>query len=539
MGQINLYKIDAKKAIEFINKLGIGYRCIGEQEYTLKDDEGNTYRISTYVDDAGQEKEVSWQWILDEYNHEPLRTVSSPKAVVVVENSGYMYALTYGMSYFAVDKFCDTDFAFDFARRISFKEIKTTTLTSPNAQRNKMINAYIDYKELEYDSGESYAKIKAKVDVDKGFKIHGKTIEIGHSIKTQLLENDMYSILRFIEYVEKTRLKEEKQKIPIFCKIKDTEVIKELDADLLERIEEDVDCINISEFDIIGATEVFNNNDTTYTLIHTSGEKKDIEELSKETIIEYVETNGLELRKDFLDIRVVCSKNGSRVCTEPIKKLIDFVNDERKSLLLKGDWYYFNEDYVQYLQDSISQIPTVYEKEYDFTTERYDAYLDKKYHEEKHEYGGLTDEEIRKNIKNKYYAERAFNNILAEEYGFQNFDRQNAFIEGNRTEPMDLYKDGVALAVKIANTSSKLNYAVDQSLGTLKIYKHKLLPELPQIDSLGVWIILRKHKELPIEDGQPDLTKLQMISLKNRLDAWKKEVRLQGYKPVIYLNYWD
>ena len=39
------------------------------------------------------------------------------------------------------------------------------------------------------------------------------------------------------------------------------------------------------------------------------------------------------------------------------------------------------------------------------------------------------------------------------------------------------------------------------------------------------------------EDGKPDINRLDMLMLKNRLDQWKKEVRLQGYTPIVYVNY--
>ena len=41
------------------------------------------------------------------------------------------------MAHFNVDKYCDTEFAFDFARRIKFEQVKTTTLTSPNSKKIK------------------------------------------------------------------------------------------------------------------------------------------------------------------------------------------------------------------------------------------------------------------------------------------------------------------------------------------------------------------------------------------------------------------
>ena len=39
------------------------------------------------------------------------------------------------------------------------------------------------------------------------------------------------------------------------------------------------------------------------------------------------------------------------------------------------------------------------------------------------------------------------------------------------------------------------------------------------------------------ENGCHQLEQLEMLMLKNRLDQWKKEVRLQGLKPLIYINY--
>ena len=39
------------------------------------------------------------------------------------------------------------------------------------------------------------------------------------------------------------------------------------------------------------------------------------------------------------------------------------------------------------------------------------------------------------------------------------------------------------------------------------------------------------------ENGVPNINALEMLMLKNRLDQWKKEVRLQGYTPLIRVNY--
>lgn len=540
MGQVNLYKIDTGKKLEFLDKLEDKFEFLGEQDYCSTNDEDIVYTVGTYVSIPEKRKALEWQWILDEYEYGKKETIASPRAVLVIENVDGMYAVTYGLSYFAVDKFCDIEFAFDFARRKEFKQIKTTTLTAPNAQRNKMINVYLNYNDISFDSGESYAKIKAKVRNDEGFVVHSDMMEIGHSIKTQVPENSIDSILRFIEYVEEVRHKEELHKIPVFRKVKDEKIIYELDESLLEKIDENIECINISELDIIGATEVFNNNDATFTLKYKSC-KKQIDELTKENIMQFMEENNLRIKDDFLRIKVISNKNGEPVCTEEMKNLIDYTDDVRRCLLLKGEWYLFNDDYVQYLQDSIAEIEVLYNPQYDFSDKKWEEYVEKKYQQEKdtQEYDGLSDIEVRKKNKDKYYPERVYNNVLSEEFGFENHDRSNKITAAGKIELMDLYKDKAMCAVKIGNSSAKLSYVVEQSISSVKMYKHKLLPNMPEIDKVVIWIVLRNHRHLPMKENRPDISILGMVMLKNRLDAWKKEVRLLGYKPIIYINYWE
>ena len=60
---------------------------------------------------------------------------------------------------------------------------------------------------------------------------------------------------------------------------------------------------------------------------------------------------------------------------------------------------------------------------------------------------------------------------------------------------------------------------------------------MPPISRVGLWFILEKKKHLTIHGDKVDLTSLDMLMLKNRIDQWKKEVRLAGYTPGIYINY--
>ena len=304
--------------------------------------------------------------------------------------------------------------------------------------------------------------------------------------------------------------------------------------------EENIECINISELDIIGATEIFNNNDASFTLKHEH-KHQDIQELTKENILQFMEGNNFNIRKNFLNIKVVSKKNGEPVCTDIMKKLVDFTDDEKRCLLLKGEWYSFNDDYVQYLQDSIAELDVIYDSRFDFSNKKLSEYVERKYQEEKDciDYVGLTGEQIKKKIKDKYYAERVFNNILSEQFGFENHDRDSDETGAGKVELMDLYKDGTMYAVKIGNSSAKLSYVVEQSISSTRMYKHQSLPDMPRVEKVAVWIVLKRCTHLPEIDGKPDLSSLKMIMLKNRLDAWKKEVRILGYIPVVYLNYWE
>ena len=399
---------------------------------------------------------------------------------------------------------------------------------------------YLNYNNIFYDSGEAYAKIKAKIDVDENGKIREEMIEIGHSIKTRVSTNNIRGILNFIQYVEKILRQEEIQKIPLFYKVNNQREIEELDNRLSEKIEDNIDCINISELDIIGVTEVFNHNDTSFTVKY-GRKNRDIQQLTKENILQFITDNELDLKSTFLDIKVVSNKDGDPVCTDTMKRLIDYTDDEKKCLLLKGEWYYYNDDYIDYLKDSIEELDVIYKPEYDFGKAKLKEYQNKQYELEKDflEYNGLSSTQIKKEIEKKYYAENAFNHYIADMYGFAIYDRELEQIKGEKIELMDLYKDKTMFAVKIGKSSAKLSYVVDQSISALKMYKHNQLKDMPEINKVAIWIILKRKIHLPERNGQPDLSILKMITLKNRLDEWKKEVRILGYSPIIYLNYWN
>lgn len=542
MGSINLYKIDREKKTLFLQELAQKMKLKKATFLVSQNESGveERFKLTLYLASPRENRQVSWNWVLEEFHQQTIEVPPAPKGIIVVKkDDNTTYAVTFGHSFFLVDKFCDRDFGFMFARKLPYQEIKTTTLTTPNSKRNKTVNTYINYSELEFDSGESFAKLKAKVELKDGFTLYKPSIEIGSSIRFTTTEESLLHILRLIQHVELIiDTEEDRYNIPVFSKIKDEDRLQLLEDNLKVAVANNPTQINISELDIIGVTEVFNHNDAEFELSYNS-KKKVIPNLTSEEIECFCKENGWDYKHMLLDIAVISLCNGHSVVTKKVKDLIDYTDDAEKCLLSKGIWYQFNDDYLSYLEDSIAEISVTYNPDFDFSNADYDSFIQQKYDEEKHDiqYNGKTGDEIKKNLKRKYYAERAYNLLREQENGFHNYDRDDVTVGGYKIETMDLYKDEMMCSVKIGNASSKLCYAVDQSLTALKLYKKGELPNIPKISTVVLWFVLEKQRHIEDATGHPQLNQLDMLMLKNRLDQWKKEVRLQGFTPMIYINY--
>lgn len=541
MGTLNIYKIDNDKLQDLMQTLNQKMQQKGTQ--TIPEPIGETrenqpIRCELYYAQQENTVSLSWNWVLAAFGQESVRTNPLPKAVLLLKKeNGAIYAITFGHAFFLIDKFCDRDFGFVFARKMNFQEIKTTTLTAPNSHRNKMVNTYVNYEELDFDSGESYAKLKAKAALPDEFTLFKPMVEIGTSIRVDSAENSLERAAAIIAYIENiVDTEADKHKIPVFMHIKDRERKQSLNERLnlfVERRHE----IHVSELEVIGATEVFNHNDYEFVLKYRRYKEK-VTSLSDDVLRSFCEANHIPLT-EALNIAVYSERDGMVFAPVCVRDMIDYTDDQERCLLSQGQWYQYNDDYLSYLQASISEITTCYEPQYDFSEEKYNAFIETKLLAERTElrYSGKSDKEIREQLQKKYYAERVFNLLMERDYGFENHDRGTVPVGNGTVEIMDLYKAETMFAVKIGSTSGKLCYAVDQSLEALKLYKHNQLDNMPVIKSVAIWFVLDRSRHIENEDGKPDINRLDMLMLKNRLDQWKKEVRLQGYTPIVYVNY--
>lgn len=200
-----------------------------------------------------------------------------------------IYAVPFGNAFFTIDRYCDYNFAFEFAKRIDYKTVNTSALIIPQSQRNRIINTYTNYSYLDYDSGESYSKLKIHLLGES--EIYGNIVEIGTSIKFSLKMDSLEGIMKLIDFVESILDKPEKNKIPLFISIKDKEKIEEPNNELRKKINKEGGNFDVSELDIIGTEEIFNKVDNQYKII-CRGKYETISEISNEQLYNFCEKKG-------------------------------------------------------------------------------------------------------------------------------------------------------------------------------------------------------------------------------------------------------
>ena len=538
MGSINLYRIDPEKKFGFLQELGQKMELRGTERMEPEDAVPAAFGFALYICAEQKQRGVSWNWALEEFGEAAMTVPASPSGLILVEiENGQTYAVTLGHSFFLADRFCDRDFGFRFARKLRFSQIRTTTLTTPSSRRNKTVSTYIHYSELEFDSGESFAKLKANVDPDDAVPHCRSAIEVGSSLRFSVETLSLAVLRDVILHVENTiETGEDRCRIPVFSRIRDPERIAALSGRLMRSFAENPGLLNPAELDIVGVTEVFNRADGDFELRY-HGRRQRIGALTAEAIREFCREFGWDYETQAPEITVCRYLGGSCVEKRQVRELIDYTDDPEKCLLSRGFWYQYNEDYLCYLRDSIAEIDAEYHPEFDFSGADRAEFLERKFEEEAALYPRKSEGQIRQALAQKYYAERCFNLLREERDGFRNFDRQDVQVDGHTVEVMDLWRNGMMCAVKLGSASSKLCCAVDQSLTALRLLRKGMLPEMPEISTVVLWFVLERGIHIEDENGRPDLNRLEMLMLKNRLDQWKKEVRLQGLRPLIYINY--
>lgn len=536
MATFNLFKISDVKKDEFLNI----FKPDNNEKTKLKTLTINNDPVEFFVYsdiESAQPTNLSWNWLVQQVELPMRQLFKSPKAILFTMYDGNVYALTFGMAYSDVDKYADKDFAFNFARKFNYKKIKSTSQIKPNSNKSKTIISYVDNEYFEYDTGGAYLKIKGQVVLDDDFDLFNSSIEVGTSIKLSVENPSLERFFEIVKYVNNRILTvDDLSKIPLFQQIKDKDRINKLDEYLKNNFDID-DCnISFSDFDIIGTNEVFYSQTASY-LVSCNGKREYLDYLTIENVKSFCDKKGIDYKENFFDIKVKVNENNKAFS---LKELIDYPIENENCVLIKGDWYQYNNEFLESLQESLLHLDCNYDSKFDWDEESYNQFIESKKTEYRaqDEYKDFDDDKLTKEVKKTYYKEMVHNKIIAEKYNFECGDRSLAKVGSpSGIELYDLYKDGCIYAVKIGNSSGKLCYCVDQMTIAMNSIKNHAVNFDKEVKDVCVVLILNKQKKYPNEPGYFDVNMLGYIALKNALNNWMREARNLFYNPHVIIGY--
>ena len=541
MANLNIFRIDPQKECGLI-------KCLSEKNFDrVGSKKENGCEFAFYLSNPHHSRDVSWGWICSAFNYDVEEVFESPKAVLTVRKIAIpnetvqhpMFAITFGAAFLYVDKYCDKSFGFDCMKRLEFERLNLTAVNKMGSVRNKVIASYKKVSELNPAGGESYSKIKAKLSLPGSLDYIGGTAEAGSALKLTMKEASLSRLSLLIEYIEKLLTGKEIHRIPHFEPINDKVLIDELEEGMRKSFEQKLPTVVLSEFAVVGSEEVFNRADL-YQLYASLKGKEDYAELSIDTIMEFCAKHEIQDVAEMMRVRVRFIEDGKPRKTVCVHDLIDYMDEDRQCLLCDGVWRRFNYDYMSYLHESLSEIPVVYNQDFDLKEVDVQSYHEAMLAEaeRKGEFDGLDEKGRKEKISRKYYPEYVFNRLRVEKNGYALYDRVLHHVVNSKFELCDLMKDGAIFFVKRGNASGGLTYMVDQSMVTVDLLRKHALPDAPEIKKVGLWIILqRRRADLPMEGKTLEWMKLNMLLFKVQIEEWKRRVRDAGMEPIIYLNY--
>jgi hypothetical protein len=198
-----------------------------------------------------------------------------------------------------------------------------------------------------------------------------------------------------------------------------------------------------------------------------------------------------------LKIKIRHIADDSPSYTQTLKEAVDFIADDGSRVLLAGGkWMYFNQDYLDALDESLRTI---------------------RVEETESEFADIAIEEGDFNMT-----------VRAAGYGVADKDF-NIFKTRASTpiEAWDLRKSDRVYAVKFG-TPQKLGYVCDQATGVLELLRNAAgVKQVPHFSSYCLWLGYRAQGRLD------DITKTGSIILKQKIETWSRKARDLGVESIL------
>lgn len=495
--KLNVFKIPKDRIRDLKDKFkspSLGLKIIATEKI-------GEYQTDFYFSKDIENIPIPWVNTYSEFFDEPRPANTVYFSCYLWESDEYCFALSYGKCHFYLRQFCDHDFGTFIAKRIANeKDIRQKSSKKFAGKKKKEIKSYTKNSQLDIESGESVDYLQSSIIKDQVINF-GKSGKFGSSVLLSLdIEKD--GLPAFFKALVSATALAENFPLPRTTIIDNTTQSKQFEDDLVNEIvgnSGNTDFTSNSH-ELFGVDFVFSGHEK-YKFSHRGIESDYLEELSIDTLRQYVSTNSIP-KDEIMAIKVIVEKEDSKPYAKQIKDSLDYIVDGHNVILSQGRWMQFNEDYVNQLNEYIDEVEIE-------PTEK-----------------SLV--EIEKVEEGKFNE-----NMVA--LGYANADKDFSKIKvasGIPIEAWDLQKDDVVYAVKIG-TPQKLGYVCDQSINTLEILKKKANVRKLDITfkTYCLWIILDRAERIS------KISDIKSIIFKQKVESWARKCSDFGIVPKLKISY--
>lgn len=498
------------------------------------------YCLNLYYSKKDSSK-ISWQNILNEFDVDITVDKDSLKGILLIESAVDFYAVTYGMSSALVQKYCDTDFAMNIAKRVDVSKVKRKAAKFLNGSTSSLVKTMSNSDIIVLDRGESVVNLEIIPDEIEQL---GKSITIGKSLKLNL-DKSIDNISEILSIIKNIENRNDKRPIPLFVKVTDDELKTRIWDYLNISFMNNIKNANFSleEMNILGSSIYFDDN-FRLQLAYIN-KKEEISVLNTDVVRNFIDKNNIKTEKILDYIKIKYISDGDASFSRSLKEVVtyDFSFENTNYVIYDGDIYYYNNDFYQNIKDGLELIDFVsYDMSNDKSSKWYEGYLND------NNYVDIKENKESKENRIVTYREKAINDVLSKKYKFDNLDRNLVDINKGRNykiEIADLGKiDDVIYAVKIGSPRD-FCYAIDQSNLTVDAFmsrtydKDPLIEEYKRVKKIGLWLYIKGKKRIHNDNNKIDILQLDSIMFLNKLVDWANKVVSANYKPVVVINYYE
>lgn len=518
----NIYKVKSVKLDQLKERL----KSVGLVEQKTLEKDG--YLKTFYFSEKVEGNEVWWWKTYREFFNEDIK---EPKntfnfAVLICQSIAQpekIFAVSLGKSHFYLSKFIQLDFGIDLALHMADESSillkKSRYFTGTKRQE---VSSYQQFQVNNYEAGESVDHIKLKA---ANKTIWGnRNIIFADSIQMDMDRQPMYlpEIFKIIEASFND------DKIIHLPKLESTniDIANDLDIQALNHLRDGEGSVGVDQFHVSGVSICFSFHDYDYVIKAKNNEGKflskqlgntmDIEAVS-EFLVENPDIG------DINNVTVQFKNEDTGRFTRSLKELLDMpiMWGDKQYFLKNGEWFFFNQVFMDYLKQSLSTIEIIIEEqliEKDFTI----------WQEHKRANRKVGDDKID-------YREAYFNQKICNEREYTLLDRELTAIRSldkkrrdYQVEVADLYYNGEIISVKISNKKQELIYNIEQSKDSITLIKNKKINFSKPLNSAALWFVF--------EEDIKAITDVNSIQFLLAVEAWRKLVTGYALKPKIYIS---